>query len=233
MSSRRTQPVQLDVLWGRARYAFELLLERRLVLILCLDGLILVGGLIEAWVAGGSPSGLYRQVVLIPYLVLALPTMAGVVALERRAGSLDLALTVPSTAAYFVRRLAPVCALFVLQGWLVMALALPRWDAALARAMLQSLVTVALLAAITLFWAVRLQTTGAVLTASLGCAAVLGPWIFSSPFESTVLGMVPTFLGIPEPVLAWMGSFLVLVLATLIFALYALARLRRPETLLT
>ena len=100
------------------------------------------------------------------------------------------------------------------------------------RALYQSAVLAVLLAVVTLFWAVRLETSGAVLVASLVTAAVLSPWIFFSPVTRLPLGAPPEVFGIPMPVLAWCWKAAVETLAAAIFFLYARERLRRPESML-
>ena len=107
----------------RAGYGFHLLLERRVWLYLAGDAYFLFAGLLTAIDSMGSEellNQIYPRIVVAPMLVLGLPAMSGVVALERRAGSLDLALAVPSTESYFRRRIAPVCAFLTLQGWIVL-----------------------------------------------------------------------------------------------------------------
>ena len=220
-------------LWRRTRYAFQLLLEQRLWLYLAGDAFFLFVGLLEAIDAMGGGDWmdrLYPRIVVMPMLVLGLPAMSGVVALERRAGSLDLALAVPSTQRYFLRRIAPVCGFMTAQSWLVLILAAGGWE--LVRALFQSTVLSALLGTITLFWAVRLATSGAVLTASLATAALLTPWIFFSPAIGTSAGAPEDLLGIPLPVLSWCWRAAVSALAAVIFFLYARQRLRRPEAML-
>ena len=71
---------------------------------------------------GGGRGDLYRYAFLLPSLLLALPALAGLVDLERRAGCLDLALSAPAAEAYFVRRAGAVCAVIAAQGFLVMLL---------------------------------------------------------------------------------------------------------------
>ena len=115
-----------DVFLRQGRYAFELLLEKRLWLFLGADALLILNGLFRVLLETGNP---FVEMVLVPTLLLGLPALSGVVALERRAGSLDLALAVPSTERYFVRRLIPVCGFFILQGILsrVRNFTLPGW----------------------------------------------------------------------------------------------------------
>ncbi len=217
----------------RGRYAFQLLLDRRLWLYLIGDALFLFIGLLEAIeVMGGADwlDQLYPRTVVMPMLVLGLPAMSGVLALERRAGSLDLALAVPSTERYFLRRMAPVWAVMTVQGWIVLALIAGGWD--LLRALYQCTVTSTLLAALVLFWAVRLKTSGAVLAASAVTVGLLTPWIFYSPALPLSEGLGQEFLGIRLELLAWGWKAAVETLAAVILFLYARERLRRPESML-
>ena len=217
----------------RAVYGFQLLLDRRLWLYLAGDVFFLFIGVLEAIDAmGGSDwlDRLYPRMVVMPMLVLGLPAMSGVVALERRAGSLDLALAVPSTERYFLRRIVPICLFLTLQGWLVLALAADGWE--LVRAFYQCAVTAALLGALTLFWATRLKTSGAVLVASVVSVGLLTTWIFYSPATPFIEGTPLEFLGVSLYVLSWGWKALVETLAAVILFLYARTRLERPETML-
>ncbi len=226
-------PGKLRLVGRRARYAFQLLLEQRLWLYLIGDSFFLFIGLLEAIDAMGGGDWMdriYPRVIIMPMLLLGLPAMSGVLALERRAGSLDLALAVPSTERYFVARMAPVCLFMMVQSWIVLALASEGWE--LVRALVQSAVLSVLLGAITLFWAVRLRTSGAVVAASLATAALLTPWIFFSPTARTAIGVAEDFWGIPLAVLLWCWKAAVQALAAGIFFLYARERLRRPEAML-
>ena len=223
---------KLTIVWRRTRYAFQLLLEQRLWMYLVGDAFFLFIGLLEAIDAMGGGDWMdriYPRVIVMPMLVLGLPAMSGVLALERRAGSLDLALAVPSTERYFMQRITPVYLFMMVQSWIVLGLAASGWE--MVRAMIQSTVLSALLGMITLFWAVRLKTAGAVLVASAATAALLTPWIFFSPATRMVFGP-EVFWGIPLPVLSWCWKAAVQTLAAVIFFLYARERLRRPEAML-
>lgn len=221
----RTHPVLLQ-----GRYAFELLLEGRLWMLLLLDALLLGGGLIEALVVGGRIGSVYSQLVVVPTLVIGLPAMSTVVDLERRAGSLDLALSVPSTERYFLRRLLSVGGFLLLQGWVVLVVASGGWD--LARALVQSAGLIVFLATLTLFWAVRLGSSGAVLAASGFSVVLLSRWVLFSPGIDRFGPAPHRWLGIPHPLLEWGWNFLVLALAAIFLFQYARQRLRRPETML-
>lgn len=224
---------RLFALLRRAGYAFQLLLDRRLWYYVAGDAFFLFVGLLEAIDAMGGGDWLdrlYPRIVVMPMLVLGLPAMSSVVALERRAGSLDLALAVPSTERYFLRRIAPICVFFMVQGSIVLFLAADGWE--LVRALYQSTVLAVFLGAITLFWAVRLKTSGAVFVASVATVALLSSWIFFSPVTRLAVGAPPELLGVPLPTLGWFWKAAVETLAALIFFLYARQRLRRPESML-
>lgn len=215
----------------RARYACELLLDKRLWLFLAADGFLVLQAVITSLASGGELEVMYRSVVVVPQLLLALPAMSGVVALERRAGSLDLALAVPSTEGYFVRRIVPVSAFLTVQGWLLLVLMVePGWD--LARALFQNGAIAVLLAALTLFWAVRLTTAGAVFGASLVSVGVLSRWVFYSPILGSFSPDVGRLAGVPVPILAWIWNAGALLAASVILLQYARRRLRRPEVML-
>ena len=217
----------------RGGYALRLLLDRRLWLYLAGDAFFLFAGLLEAIDSMGGGDWLdriYPRIVVMPMLVLGLPATAGVAALERRAGSLDLALAVPSTERYFLRRVAPIWLFMTFQGSIIMALAADGWD--LARGVYQCAATAAVLAAAVMFWAVRLKTSGAVLVATLATVGLLSPWIFYSPAAVSALGVPPEFLGISLEVLSWCWKAAVESFAAAILFLYARERLRRPEVML-
>ncbi len=224
---------RLYAVWKRAAYASQLLLDRRVWLYLVGDAYFIFAGLlvaIDEMGRSGLLEGLYPRIVVAPMLVLGLPAMSGVLALERRAGSLDLALAVPSTERYFLRRVVPICWFLTVQGWLVLLLAADGWN--LVRALYQCTVTAALVGVLALFWAVRLKTSGAVLVASAVSIGLLTPWVFYSPAMPFVEGASLEFLGVPLDVLAWIWKATVQTLAVVILFLYARTRLRRPESML-
>lgn len=213
-------------------YALELLLEKRLWLFAVADVALLFSALLSILGDGGKDYDLFVYVALLPFLLLAVPALSAVVSLERRAGSLDLALAVPSTERYFARRVVPVAGFFVVQAWLILISSFGhRGD--LLRALFQSLEVMLLLVALVLFWAVRLKTSGAVLTASWISVGLLARWVFFDPTISRSGGAPERLLGIPLPLLEWTWNSLVLALATFILYQYARERLRRPETLLS
>jgi len=228
----------------RARFALRLLLGGRLAFFAVVDALIVLSTLFEALGEGGRIPELFRSAVLIPSLVLGVPALADLVAVERRAGSLELALVVPAPLAYFLRRAATVGAILLVQGAIVLVVAwvivlggsdqalaaIPAEGGLLLRALVQAAVVVALVVSTVLFWAVRLRGAGAVLIASGLTLAALLPWITSGP---GLAASPDRLLGIPTPLLAWSGDLAVLGGTAAVFYAYARDRLRRPGTLLT
>ncbi len=223
----------IQTTWRRVGYTFDLLLERRWWLYLIGDVFLLFFALMEAI---SSMQGtewlekLYPRLIVVPNLVLGLPALARVIALERQVGSLDLALAVPSTERYFLRRVAAVSGVLLLQSWIVLLIVADGW--ALVRALVQGTVLTLFMAALTLFWASRLKTAGATLAACLVSVALMSPWIFVNPDTSKVLGVPADLFGISLPNLAWMWSAAVMAAATTIVYLYARERLRHPEAML-
>lgn len=214
------------------RDQLDLLLDRRLGLFLVLDSIFLVRGLFAALLGGReTAAGIWVFMVVLPLVLLGVPTLSSVVALERRSGTLDLVLASASPGRFLVRRIAVVCGLLATQS--VVFLALLAREPGLPVALIHALVAHVFLGAVVLFWAVRLRSAGATFAASLVTVVVFGRWLFGSAF--------PMFggalqLAYPKP---WLQAALealvpplVLALAALLFGLYARARLRRLESLL-
>jgi hypothetical protein len=228
--------VDRDLLrWSRS--CLQLQLGRQLALVATLDALLVAMGLFEA-LAGGDATGagLYVQSVLVPLLALGIPALADLVALERRAGCLDLALAAPAGELYFLRRAGVVSAVLALQGTLVMALGWIGTDYAfpLVTVELQLLAVVAFTAATTVFWAVRLASSGAVWLASLATVVVAGRWCFWLPVVSALPGREKVGVLLPSPwaIWEWATRAVPLAVAAALLLLYARRRLRRPELLL-
>lgn len=217
------------------RLSLELTLGRRLVHLAVVDAFLLLAQLLGVLAEGRGGAGIYSGVVLMPLLLLGVPALAGMVALERQAGSLDLALATPSVEGYFLRRAAAVVAVMVAQSlllllplWLLGRSVFPLWTV-----LLQVLAVNALLAAVVLFWAVRLRTAGAVWGASIVTLLLLGPWLFYNPVPADpAWSEGGWYLPSAEESVDWLLSFSVLAAAAVLFFLYARRRLRRPETLL-
>lgn len=216
--------------------SLELLLGRRLALFATIDllivGLAILMMLLES---EGDPGEVYRFVFLFPALALALPALAGMVDLERRAGCLDLALSAPSSEGYFVRRAAAVCAVVAFQGeltlllsWLYSGFSFPILPPAL-----QIVAASAFLGAVSLFWAVRLRTSGGVWLASAVTVGLGAKWFFFNPVAQELGQLYGSFLPRAEDTLPWLASLGVLAAGSALFFLYARRRLRRPELMIS
>jgi hypothetical protein len=218
------------------RLSLGLLLGRKLALFAAVDVLVIGGSVLQMLLEGeGEASELYLFVFLIPSLILALPALAGVVDLERRAGCLDLALSSPSAERYFLRRAGAVCALTAAQGWLVMLLGwfLDGFGFPILAPLVQVAAVSLFLGAVALFWAVRLRTAGGVWLASMLTLTLLGKWFFFNPVPPRFGEAFGPLLPGPETALAWLGSAGVLAAGTALFFLYARRRLRRPELIIS
>jgi len=218
------------------RRTLELLLGKRLKLYAVADVLIVLWGLVSMMLGvGDEPDAMYREVVLVPLLVLGLPALAGLVEVERRAGCLDLALSAPAVERYFLRRAGTVSALMAIQGWTLILLTWfkeGRWFPILS-CLTQVTVVCVFLGALALFWAVRLQTAGGVWLASIATTIVLQRWFFHNPVPNRHFGVHQGFLPREEDLIDWIVSVAVLGAATLLLYFYARRRLRRPETLIS
>lgn len=218
--------------WRRIRLTLGLLVGRRTAMVIAVDALVLLFGFVAMLAGEADTAGVYIFMVLVPELLIGVPIMADAVALERRAGSLDLALSSPGADRYFERRIIPFAALLALQGSAVMIV---EWCLAtrpfpLVIVLIQTWLVAAVVAAATLFWAVRLTGTGEVVFASLLSLAVLGPWLFTSP--AGPYDVSGRFFPAPADFLTILPPMLVLALAAVILYLYARRRLARPESLL-
>ncbi|MEA2693804.1 MAG: hypothetical protein QOJ16_3191 [Acidobacteriota bacterium] len=218
------------------RLTLELLLGRRLLLFALLDLTIVGAGLFSMLLQPeGAADSPYLWMFLLPCLALGLPALAGMVDVERRAGCLDLALSAPAAEVYFLRRAAAVGALMALQGGAVMLLAwlLSGRDFPLLSPLLSVAAVSVFLAAVALFWAVRLRSAGAVWLASTATVVLFGSWVFAAPipprFDSVYGPLLPGL----EAALPWLGSVAVLSLSSALFFLYSRRRLRRPERMIS
>lgn len=215
--------------------SLELLLGRRLWLFAGIDAVVIGSALLSMLLGdGGEPAGIYTWVVLMPFLLLGLPALSGIVEVERRAGCLDLALSTPGSVKYFVRRAAAVCGVLAVQGWALMVL---DWlyeerGFPLLAPLAQIAAVTFLLGALALFWAVRLKTAGAVWLASMVTLVLLRPWFFRNPIPERYFSQFGPWLPGRDEALPWLGSLAVLATAATLFSLYAWRRLRRPESML-
>lgn len=223
-------------LFRSIRLSLSLLLGRRLVLFAVIDALVVGALLLQMLLESDADAAdLYRYAFLLPSLILALPALAGLVDLERRAGCLDLALSAPAAEAYFVRRAGAVCAVMaaqgeavILAGWLVGGFGFP-----LLAPSIQIVVVSLFLGAVSLFWAVRLRTSGAVWLASAVTVAAMSPWFFTNPIPQRFKAHYGALLPGAEESLPWLRSLAILAVGAALFYLYARRRLRRPERMLS
>ena len=217
------------------RTTLDLLLGKRLRLFAVADALVIawtfLGMLIDA---GDEPQAVYRQVVLVPMLILGLPALSGLVEVERRAGCLDLALSSPAVERYFLRRAVAVSLVMALQGWLLMLVTWLREEQSfpLVSCLAQVVVVSAFLGALALFWAVRLKTAGGVWLASIATALALQRWFFHNPVPDRHFGIHAALFPREEALIDWTVSVAVLGSATVLLYFYARRRLRRPETMI-
>lgn len=213
----------------------DLLLGRRMALFAVADVVVILWTLLAMMLdAGDEPDAVYRQVVIVPLLILGLPALAGLVEVERRAGCLDLALSAPRVERYFLRRAGAVSALMALQGWvlvLITWLKEGRWFP-IVSCLTQVTVVSVFLGALALFWAVRLKTAGGVWLASIATAIALQKWFFHNPVPHRHFGVHQSLFPREEALIDWIVSVAVLASATLLLYFYARRRLRRPETLI-
>lgn len=214
----------------RAVLSIALLTERRLALYATLDFLLLFPAFIIAFNSSrGSSTAFYFPFFLLPVLFIAVPMLSDAVAVERRSGTLDLALTSPGARFYFERRVLAVGALMVVQGWIGVVLAYviaENFD--VLTAFFQVVMVSLFVVAVTLNWSVRLKSAGAVMFATYATAALFTPWFFSNPIHP------PTTLE-PRVAADWINytqQNLVLATAAAVFYVYARQRLAKPERLI-
>ncbi|HXI12401.1 MAG TPA: hypothetical protein VNM92_07125 [Thermoanaerobaculia bacterium] len=214
--------------WRRTVLSLYLLLDRRAVTFLIIDVMMLLTFITAALLGEGDAKAIYFIVVLVPFMVLGLPVLSDTVALERRAGSLDLALSTPGSDHYFDRRIGSFCALMFVQGAgaLVVARftldAFPLWPA-----LIQLALSCGLIGTTVLFWSLRLRTVGAVLFAAIITFVLLGKWLFSSPVYPHWLQREPA-----EVLVGWAANNGVILFTAILFYLYSRRRLGKPELLL-
>lgn len=218
-----------------ARLRLELQLGNRLVLFAVADLVLLAAGLVEALISTGEPRDLYFRLVLLPSLLLGLPALADLVALERHAGSLDLALATPDPRAYLVRRAATVGALLAAQaGAIVLVLWLEEGCGfPLLPPLLHALACNLLLTAAAGFWAVRIETAGGVWFSTLATIVAFGRWFFANPVAARGDDVPRALLPAARECVEWAGRLTVLALAATLFYAYARRRLAHPEKILT
>ena len=220
---------------GSMKRTLDLLLGKRLALFAVADVVVILWTVVAMMLdTGDEPQAVYRQVVLVPLLILGLPALAGLVEVERRAGCLDLALSAPAVESYFLRRAGAVSALMALQGWTLILLTWLKEGRSfpLLSCLTQVTVVSVFLGALALFWAVRLKTAGGVWLASIASTILLQRWFFHNPVPDRHFGIHAGLFPREEALIDWIASVAVLGAATLLLYFYARRRLRRPETMI-
>ena len=217
----------------RVRLSLRLLTERRAALFISIDALFLFAGFMIGLAGTGSVREFWLPLFVMPLLVVGVPMLADTVAVERRSGTLDLALTSPGARFYFERRVGAVVVVAVLQGWLTMILArlTMRSEPFPLSGPLVQVVTVALfIGAAALNWAVRVRGAGAVMFATYATAAAFAPWLFANPMHPPTTRNGPMTAG---DLIDWTQNNLVLLAAAATLVLYARQRLANQEALIT
>ncbi|HEX7421272.1 MAG TPA: hypothetical protein VF505_15390 [Thermoanaerobaculia bacterium] len=222
----------MRALLARLRFSLTLMTERRTVMFAILDALFVLAGLVIAFNSGDSAAEFYVPMFIMPALLIGVPILADAVAIERRSGTIDLAMTSPGAHTYFERRVASVAALLVVQGWLgVLVARIAGEPFPVSGPMLQIVIAAGFLCSVALNWTVRVRTTGAVVFAVYATIIAFSPWFFSNPVHPPgYRGQGP--MRIPDYI-SYFKTNLVLALAGVIFYLYARQRLSRPETIIT
>ena len=216
----------------RMRVSLALLTERRAALFLTVDGFFLFTGLMLSFSGNGSVRDFWLPLFLLPSIFLGVPIMADAVAVERRSGTLDLALTSPGARLYFERRLASVAALMIGQGWLVIlgGRALNPAYFPLSGPLVQVVIVAIFISAVTLNWSLRLKTAGGVIFASFATFLAFAPWLFSNPIHPPA--EMPNGTMKAADLVDYFQQNLVLAAAAVVLYLYAAQRLSRPELII-
>ena len=217
----------------RVRLSLRLLTERRAALFISVDALFLFAGILIGLGGNGSVTEFWLPLFLMPLLVLGVPMLADTVAVERRSGTLDLALTSPGARFYFERRVGAVIALAILQGWLAMILVRTSMRSEpfpLFGPMVQTVSVSLFVGAVALNWAVRVRGAGAVIFATYATAGVFSPWLFANPIHPPTTMNGPMSVG---DIIEWSQNNLVILAAAATFYLYARQRFSRQEVIIT
>lgn len=216
----------------RMRVSLALLTERRVAMFASVDAFFLFAGLVLSFSQSGSVRDFWLPLVLLPSIFLGVPIMADAVAVERRSGTLDLALTSPGARLYFERRVFAVTFLMIAQGWLAV-LATRALNSAyfpLSGPLVQVVSLAVFLTAVTLNWSLRLKNAGAVIFATYATILAFAPWVFANPIHPPA--EMPNGPMRLEDIVDYLQQNLVLAAAAAVFYLYALQRLSRPESII-
>ena len=217
----------------RVRLSLRLLTERRAALFISIDALFLFAGLMIGLGGSGTVTDFWLPLFLMPMLVVGVPMLAETMVVERRSGTLDLALTSPGARFYFERRVGAVITVAILQGWMAMVLVRVTMRSEpfpLSGPFVQTVSVALFIGAVVLNWAVRVRTAGAVIFATYATMLAFAPWLFSNPMHPPTTMDGPMTVG---DMIAWCQNNLVLLAAAVTFYLYARQRLGHPEAIIT
>ncbi len=216
----RSTLLSVNLLMGRGAWKYAIL--DSLIILYCLGAaLISIEETVEM---------VFTIAVLLPLLVIGVPLMSNSVDLERRAGTLDIALTSRGARFYFERRVGGLSAIFFVQSCLIVLLLRALIGFHLAPAIGQALIVNLFIGATVLLWCVLLRSAGAVMLATWLTCLVFVRWLSSSPvfrFDDVTGPMDRTEF------LTWAGTNAVLLLAAVILYLYAIRKLSRPEEIIS
>jgi hypothetical protein len=220
ISFARSTAMSVNLLMGRGVWKYAVL--DSILILFCLTAAL---GSIEE-----NVEGVFRFAVVVPILAFGVPLISNSVDLERRAGTLDIALTSRGARFYFEQRVGGLAALFLVQSWLMVLLLRAMIGFHVAPPLIQALSVCLFVGSAGLLWSVMLRSSGAAMIATWVTALVFSKWLFSNPifrFDDDSGAMDR------EEFLTWAGANTVLLLAGVIFYLYAVRRLSRPEEILT
>jgi hypothetical protein len=216
----------------RMRLSIALLTERRVALLLTVDGLFFFFGFLNALESEkGSAKAFYLLLFLFPALVLGVPILAEAVVVERRSGTLDLALSSAGSAFYFQRRIGSFALIIAAQGWMGVLVARGAIEAfPLSAPLIQMVVVTIFLGTAVLNWSLRFRTMGAVVVMTVVSCLAFAPWFFSNPIHPYAEFNRPMDA---TEIFAWLRANLVLLGGAAVSYLYALRRLMNPEMILS
>lgn len=216
----RSTALSVNLLMGRGVWKYAIL-----------DSVLILGCLTAALfsIDDSSAGALFRFAVVVPLLVFGVPLLANVVDLERRAGTLDIALTSRGARFYFEQRAFGLVSIFFVQSVVVvlilrLLLAFHLWPP-----LVQAANVCLFVGCAGLLWGVMLRSAGAAMIATWATSLAFAKWLFSSP--------IFRFDDISGPMdrtefLTWGSANLVIVVAALVFYLYTIRKLSRPEEIL-
>ncbi len=216
---------------NRISTSFALLTEHRAGIYIFVDASILFAAVVTGFSGGGAAPSFYPVLFFLPAFAIALPMMADCVAVERRAGTIDLVLTSPGSAYYFERHVLSVALPLIAQGWLTLAipwLLVERFP--LSGPAIQIVVVSVFLSAAALNWAVRVRSAGGALVLTCLTCVVFAPWFFSNPIRPLDAQHGPMLFA---DYLDFIRRNLILAAAAAVLYAYARRRLANPEKFIT